>query len=211
MIGPVRWAAEIKVTPFMRWLEHGVQFDFDSIQGVEASWSHLYSANASLKRDLLARVGGFDEERLPYLYEDLDLGYRAREHGLRVLFNRAAVVDHWREMTLADWRARAPRLARSEWRFCELHPEVPPWFHPMFAEAAALPAGGARSARLARLIPERTPWLGRRVWARAGLHWRQQLAPPFLAAWNAAAAGGAGSLQPAASAPAERSAGSDGS
>jgi GT2 family glycosyltransferase len=210
VVGPVRWASGLKVTPFMRWLEHGVQFDFDSIHGTEASWSHLYSSNASVTRRLLERVGGFDEERLPYGYEDLDWGYRARAHGLRVLFNRAAVVDHWRVMTVADWQARAPRLATSEWRFCALHPEVPPWFHRMFAEAVALPAGGQRSAAMTRLVPLRTPWLGRWVWARAGLYWRQQIAPPFLAAWDAAAAGSPPSLQPAASALAERSASSGG-
>ncbi len=56
-------------------------------------------------------VGGFDEERLPYLYEDLDFGYRARQLGLRVLYNREAVVEHLRETDLEFWRSKLGRLA----------------------------------------------------------------------------------------------------
>src|SRR4051794_32686838 len=36
VIGPVRWAKEVKTTPFMRWLDRGIQFDFGSISGEEA-------------------------------------------------------------------------------------------------------------------------------------------------------------------------------
>jgi glycosyltransferase involved in cell wall biosynthesis len=198
VLGFVRWAGDVKVTPFMTWLEQGIQFDFGSISGIDASWAHLYTANCSIKRELLARAGGFDEERLPYLYEDLDWAYRARKHGLRVVFNRRAVVDHWREMTVAYWQARARQLAASEWTFCQLHPDVPPWFHGLFSAAAAVPPGGRRSAMVTRLVPQRAPWLGRWVWDRAGLYWRQQLAAPFLEAWNAAAARDRQRLQPAA-------------
>src|SRR5437660_1138267 len=99
------------------------------------------------------RAGGYDEERFPYGYEDLDLGLRAREHGLRVLYNRRAVVDHVRPMTVELWQARAPRLAATEWRFCQLHPEVPPWFWRMFSDAAARPPLRGRAARLARFVP----------------------------------------------------------
>jgi GT2 family glycosyltransferase len=205
VVGLVRWANGLKVTPFMRWLEHGVQFDFHSIPGSEASWAHLYGANSSIKTALLERVGGYDEERLPYGYEDLDWGYRAREHGLRVIFNRRAVVDHWRPMTVRDWQVRAPRLAVSEWRFCQLHPDVPPWFRRKFADAAARPPGGRRSAAALRLVPESTPGIGPRLFSRADLYWRQQIAPHFLAAWEQAAAGNPPELEPGAAALAERS------
>ena len=117
VVGHVRWAKGIEVTPFMKWLDDGVQFHFGSLEGDEASWAHLYGANSSIKRSFLERVGGYDEERLPYLYEDIDWGYRAREHGVRVLYARRAIVDHWRPMTLDVWKSRAPMLAATEWRF----------------------------------------------------------------------------------------------
>lgn len=204
VVGLVRWAPGIRVTPFMRWLEHGVQFDYHSIAGTDAQWAHVYSSNCSIKRAFLETVGGFDEQRLPYGYEDLDWGYRAREHGLVARFNRAAVVDHWREMTVEDWRRRAPRLAHSEWQFCQMHPDVPPWFQRILSEAAALPPGGRRSAALTWCVPRRTPWLGREVWSRATLYWRQQIAPPFLTAWAQAASGTGAAPKPSVSASRER-------
>ncbi len=210
--GLVRWAKGLKVTPFMKWLDYGVQFDFHSIKGSEASWAHLYGANSSIKRAFLEEVGGYDEVRLPYLYEDLDWGYRAREHGLRVLLNRRAIVDHWRPMTLEVWQARAPMLAATEWQFCQLHPDVPPWFYNMFSSAASSPPGGRKAVKLARFIPRRTPGIGKVIWEKAGVYWQQQLAPYFLPAWEEAAAGGAVNVQPNVPALlAERSAISGGS
>jgi GT2 family glycosyltransferase len=190
VVGWVRWARGIKVTPFMTWLDHGYQFDFHSIEGADASWAHVYGANSSIKREFLVRVGGYDEERLPYLYEDLDWGYRARDHGLRVMLNRRAIVDHLGATTLPQWQLRAPRLAAAEWTFCQLHPDIPPWFHEKFSQAAALPAQSPLASNLAHLVPRRTPILGRRLWRRADLYWRQQIAPNFLATWDALAAGG---------------------
>jgi GT2 family glycosyltransferase/SAM-dependent methyltransferase len=53
------------------------------------------SAAALLVRaDLWRDVGGFDERYLPMYYEDVDLCFQARERGLRVLFEPAAVVVH---------------------------------------------------------------------------------------------------------------------
>lgn len=211
VVGWVRWAQSVKLTPFMKWLDRGFQFDFHNIQGHEASWAHVYGANSSIKRKFLMRVGGYDEERLPYLYEDLDWGYRAREYGLRVMLNRRAIVDHLGAMTLRQWLERAPRLAASEWMFCQLHPDISPWFHQKFSEATAAPPRDSRWATLARVVPRRTPVLGRRVWGRADLYWRQQIAPNFLAAWADLAAGGETDVQPAASAPVERDSNSGGS
>jgi cellulose synthase/poly-beta-1,6-N-acetylglucosamine synthase-like glycosyltransferase len=212
VVGHVRWAKGLRVTPFMKWLDDGVQFHFGSLSGDEASWAHLYGANSSIKRSFLERVGGYDEERLPYLYEDIDWGYRAREHGVRVLYNRRAIVDHWRPMTLEVYRSRAPQLAATEWQFCQMHPDVPPWFFQKFSDAVARPQARGRGARMARFVPHWVPWLGGRVWSNADVYWRQQIAPHFLEAWEAAVAGSPVSVQPDVEALlAERSASSAGS
>jgi GT2 family glycosyltransferase len=180
----------------MRWLDDGVQFHFGALEGDEASWAHLYGANSSIKRRFLERVGGYDEERLPYLYEDIDWGYRAREHGLRVLYNRRAIVDHWRPMSLDVWKSRAPMLAATEWQFCQMHPDVAPWFHQKFSDAISRPRARGRGAALARFVPKWLPWLGEKVWFNADVYWRQQIAPHFLTSWDAALAGAPGSVQP---------------
>ena len=187
VVGHVRWSPELRLTPFMRWLDEGIQFDYGSIQGTEASWAHLYGANGSMKRALVERVGGYDEERLPYLYEDLDFAYRASKHGLRVLYNPRALVDHLRPgMTLEFWREKARRMAASERAFVAIHPEMEPWFFNKFSAAARRPPVRGRGAKLAPFVPEGTPWLGPRVWKAARQYYWQELARPFLEAWEEA-------------------------
>ena len=84
VLGLVRWAPELDVTVFMRWLDMGLQFDAQSIHGIEAGWGRFYGANASLKRAFLERVGDFDQEHFPYGYEDTDWAYRASTLGFRI-------------------------------------------------------------------------------------------------------------------------------
>ena len=190
VVGHVRWAPELKLTPFMRWLDEGVQFDYGSIVGTEAAWAHLYGANSSVKKSLLERVGDFDEERLPYLYEDLDWAYRASKHGLRVLYNRRALVDHVRPgMTLEFWKEKARRMAAAERQFVTKHPEMEPWFHKKFSAAARRPPLRGRAMRLAPYVPRWVPWLGPKVWENARRTYWQELAPHFLEAWDEAASG----------------------
>lgn len=219
VVGHVRWAPELKMTPFMRWLDEGIQFDFGSIEGSEAAWAHVYGANLSVKKALLERVGGFDEERLPYLYEDLEWAYRASKHGLRVLYNRRAAVDHLRPgMTPEFWKERAPRIAAAERAFVTIHPEMEPWFHKMFSAAARQSPVRGRGVKLARFVPEWVPWLGPRVWASTRRFYLQELAPHFLEGWERAAersltaewlamSAGGGRAQPEESAVSARSRG----
>ena len=55
-----------------------------------------YGSAAALmvRADLWKDIGGYDERYLPMYYEDTDLCFEARERGLRVLYEPAAVVVH---------------------------------------------------------------------------------------------------------------------
>ena len=185
VLGRLRWADDLDVTPFMRWLEHGIHFDFARIEGTEAGWGRLVTANASLKRDFVARVDGFDEEALPYLYEDLDLAKRLDAHGFRLLYNRDAVAEHLHPMDLERWKVRAARIAVAERAFVRRHPDVPPYYFDLFSEAMDRPRASGRGVGLVGHVPRATPWLGRRVHQSAETFWLQSLAEPFLAAWHA--------------------------
>lgn len=193
VLGHVGWARELRVTPLMRWLDRGIQFDYGRIQGIEAGWGRFYTANVSLKRALLQRAGGFDEERLPFGYEDLDLAYRLRDLGLRLVYNRAADAEHLHSMDLDFWRTRVRRIAVAEKQFTSLHPDVQPYFHQLFTTAAGRAPARGRGVKLAGAIPRWVPILGPRTWASVDAYYLQQLAPEFLDAWDAAT-----SVEPAA-------------
>lgn len=189
VLGLVRWARELDVTVFMKWLDTGIQFNFANLDGVEVEWGAFVGANTSLKRSFVERVGDFDAENLPYGYEDIDWAYRAHQNGMRLLYNRRAVVDHLRPMTLDFWKKRVRRVAASERAFAALHPEMPPWFHGVFSHAVRMPPARGRSVAVARFVPRGTPWLGLRVWSRVDMYYKQILAPYFFEAWNEDAAG----------------------
>lgn len=189
VLGHVRWADELRVTPFMRWLEQGIQFDYPRIEGIEAGWGRFYTANASVKRVMLERVGGFEEEALPFGYEDLDLALRMHAHGFRLLYNRAAVAEHLHPMDLDFWKRRVARIAISERQFVTMHPQVAPYFYEMFSAAVRERPAKGRGERLARFVPPWTPVIGKRVWGSADAVYRQALAGPFLEAWRAPGGG----------------------
>jgi GT2 family glycosyltransferase len=184
VLGRMVWASEIKVTPFMRWLESGIQFDYPNILGTYAGWGRFYTANVSVKRSMVEAVGGFDEVNLPYGYEDLDLSLRMREHGFELLYNEAALAEHLHEMDVEMWKRRVRRIARAERQFCVLHPEFEPYFFNLFRIAADAPRASGRGAFLIGRLPRRTPVLGKRAWRSADMFFRQLLAPGFLEEWH---------------------------
>lgn len=187
VLGHMRWTRWPPPTPFMRWLEDGIQFDFRGLHpGADVGWWHFYTANGSVTRTMLERVDGFDEQRFPFGYEDLDLAARMAEHGFRLRYVPAAEAEHAHPQTLGDWRVRVGRIAASERRFCSRHPGARAYFRDLFADALRQPPARRRGARLAWIVPRRTPWLGARVWTSLDLWHRQQLAPGFLAAWEQA-------------------------
>jgi GT2 family glycosyltransferase len=184
VLGHVRWASDLEVTPFMRWLDHGYQFDYPAIEGDTASWFNFYTANISLPRALLERAGGFDEQRFPFLYEDLDLGCRLKELGFTLLYNRRADAEHLHPTTIADWQRRMAATATAERRWVEHRPEMPAYFHDRFSDAAALSPARGTGRRLLRLVPPTAPLVGGLVWGSADAYYRQQLAPAFLEQWE---------------------------
>lgn len=55
-----------------------------------------YCSGASLmiRRDLFERLGGFDPAFAPAYYEDTDLAFRIRAHGMKVLYEPRSVIVH---------------------------------------------------------------------------------------------------------------------
>jgi GT2 family glycosyltransferase len=183
VLGSVRWARSLRVNPFMRWLEYGIQFGYMGIEDDRAGWGHFHTANASLKRELLERVGGFDES-FPFLYEDMDLSYRLHQLGFTLLYNAAAAGEHHHPTTLEQYRPRIAEIAHAERQFVTKYPELEPYFHNRFVTAVGLAARQGR-ARLLSFIPYRAPLVGKPVWRRIDAHYKQELAPTFMAAWEA--------------------------
>jgi GT2 family glycosyltransferase len=185
VLGHTEWARELDITPFMHWLDRGQQFDYGGIEGVDAGAGRLYTSNVSLKRAILDRVGGFDEDFV-FGYEDIELGFRLSKLGFRLLYNSRARAEHLHRVTPEEWGRRMTAVAAGERLLVDKHPEITPRLYETFRRAAAAPPARGRAARLVRIVPPSVPWLGRTVWTSAQQRWLQQLAPAFLSAWDAA-------------------------
>ena len=86
-------------------------------------WRH-WAAHASVRREVLDAVGGYDET---FSYrEDSELGLRLARHGVRMVVDPGLVVPH--RGAPADARTRVPRAwvsGASEVLFAERHPDAP--------------------------------------------------------------------------------------
>lgn len=95
--------------------------------GTVLPWHMFWACNISFQRDFMLRHGMFRDEMGragPASHEDVEVGYKLRPHGLRVVFSSAAFAHHYHVETLEgtvrrfyqrgrnwpDFRERVPRL-----------------------------------------------------------------------------------------------------
>jgi glycosyltransferase involved in cell wall biosynthesis len=101
------------------------------------------SCNIAYPRDLLGRLGGFDERFADALGEDTDLGWRARELGAELHFEPAAAVHHAVEPIGAAAALREAMIGADAVYAFRRHPEL---------RRRALRHGLVRNRALPRLL-----------------------------------------------------------
>jgi ADP-heptose:LPS heptosyltransferase len=101
LVGRVVWDPEVPVTLTMRWLE-----DFGPFHDISEKYSgplnNLSTGNTLLWRPFVLEHGGFDEGFTHYGLEDVELGLRLKEHGLKVRLVAQAVGYHHKVMRISD-------------------------------------------------------------------------------------------------------------
>lgn len=115
VLGFVPWLPSVRPTPFMKWSGlYGPQFNFGYFKpGMELDFRHGYFCNTSVKAAFLARHGVFSETFRTYGYEDVELSYRLKKQGYRLLYNPDAIGYHNKYETLENTIQRVEALYRS--------------------------------------------------------------------------------------------------
>lgn len=187
VLGRVSWHPEVADRRLARWLDwSGAQFDYRALAregGEEAGFGRFYSCNVSLTRALFEAAGGFDPDFV-FDYEDLDLGWRLHEQGMRLLYEPEAVVLHLHRHDWASVEGRYESRARGERLMAAKHDWFAPWFQRQIVAHASAPAVSRAWPYLVDLFPERAGSLRARAEAKADRWYHQQLAPRFLSAWE---------------------------
>ena len=129
VLGRIDWDPALTVTPFMHWLDtSGLQFAYDTwlTEGpVEPPYSAFYTANLSMRRDLLIAENGFDE-RFPYpAFEDIELAFRLTNRGFHLDYQPSARGFHTRSMELRGFAARMRKVGESAELISKAAPDFP--------------------------------------------------------------------------------------
>jgi glycosyltransferase involved in cell wall biosynthesis len=93
IVGCYEWTPEVPSETFGQWVN---TLRFDKIRNrTDASWRFFYTGNASVERETLLDIGGFDENFTRYAWEDMEIGYRLERHGTRIAFHPRANALHY--------------------------------------------------------------------------------------------------------------------
>jgi glycosyltransferase involved in cell wall biosynthesis len=128
VIGYTGWHKRMRLTPFLKYInEYGLQFGYALIKDREdVPFNFLYTSNLSLRRDLLL-AEPFDL-RFPYAaWEDIELAYRLKKRGLRLVYEPAATVAHDHPTDFARFASRQEKAGYCAVVFYRLHPELGPF------------------------------------------------------------------------------------
>lgn len=126
ILGKVVWSSDMKVTPFMKYIqEMGLQFGYSIIPNENGiPFDFFYTSNISLSRDFLIEDKLFDTE-FPYAaWEDIEMAYRLTKRGLRIIYNKNALGYHHHKISFASYRERQHRSGYAACIFYDKHPEL---------------------------------------------------------------------------------------
>ena len=123
VLGYTGWHPRMQLNPFLRYInEHGLQFGYALIDDPEdVPFNFFYTSNISLSRDILL-AEPFDL-RFPYAaWEDIEVAYRMKKRGLRMVYEKSAIVAHDHPTDLGRFAARQERAGFCAVVFYRLHP-----------------------------------------------------------------------------------------
>jgi glycosyltransferase involved in cell wall biosynthesis len=114
VLGMVFWDESIEVNDFMKYISpNGPQFHFDTIKNIgDAGWDHFYTCNISFPRKIIGDLR-FDPRYIYAAFEDIDFGLSLSKRGVKIFFNKEAIVYHSHFYNPASFYKRMANIGRS--------------------------------------------------------------------------------------------------
>lgn len=125
VLGYTGWHSRMRLTPFLRYInDYGLQFGYALIDNAEdVPFNFFYTSNITLPRQALLEEP-FDLA-FPYAaWEDIELSYRLKKKGLRMVYEPEAVVAHDHPTSLDRFCQRQEKAGYSGVVFYLLHREL---------------------------------------------------------------------------------------
>lgn len=130
LIGYTTWPKDIRITPFMKYIsEYGHQFGYSLINdNGPLPFNFFYTSNISIPRAMLEGLEYvFEEDFDTYGWEDVELGYRLENTGMRLFYNSSAMASHDHPIDIPSFCKRQFKVGRASRVFLRKHPELE-WF-----------------------------------------------------------------------------------
>lgn len=130
-LGRIEWDPAIPQNTLMKHID-GIgaqQFSYYFMKpGREYDFRHFYTANVSLKRDLLLQLNRWFDTTFPYAaFEDVELAYRLTRFGLRIIYVAGCVAYHSHYHTIWSFSERQYRAGMMAWWLIKKHPLTARW------------------------------------------------------------------------------------
>lgn len=124
-LGYTGWPSTEPVTAFMDYInDYGLQFGYKLIHdGETVPFNFFYTSNISLDRELLAQHP-FDTTFPAAAWEDIELAFRLKELGLKIVYNARAITRHHHTITIDSFARRQYTVGKSGAIFYQKHPEL---------------------------------------------------------------------------------------
>ena len=186
VLGYTGWHRRMRLNPFLQYInDYGLQFGYALIDDPDdVPFNFFYTSNISLPRALVL------EEpfnlAFPYpAWEDIELSYRLKAMGLRMVYEARAEVAHDHPTTLERFCSRQEKAGYSGVVFYTLHPELASFVGLGPEGPPPMPRRRRQAfletlARTLQRLPVRTPKLWEdvlRFYYIQGLHrgWRERV------------------------------------
>ncbi len=121
-----KWAPHLTITPLMEFVTDigWFLFSYPAIKhGDILDYTYFWGGRSSCKRTFLIEYGVFNPV-FRFGCEDIELGYRLSQHGLKVVYNSRAVSMMVRPVTFDDFCQRLIKQGRSQFVFSTLHNDI---------------------------------------------------------------------------------------
>lgn len=114
VIGPLLTPPDIHLSPWVDWEQQMLvkQYDAMSLGLWKPTARQFYTGNASIRRELLLAVGGFNPSFRRA--EDVELAYRLAARGVEFVFTMSAVGLHYADRSYQSWLEAAKAYGRND-------------------------------------------------------------------------------------------------
>ncbi len=98
------------------------EFYFDQADLVELEWWKYRTANTSVKKSLLEKLGGFNTKLLAA--EDTELAYRLSQTDVHFYYDESIVATHYHPIDLENYLQKAAIYGQAVGRWYQMNPEL---------------------------------------------------------------------------------------